>query len=229
MTIANGRLRELSSAGRFLTGLRPFLRRPLDVDEARRRLERQLALRDESLARLLQRAVFENPASPYRRLLEWAGVEPGDVAAMLREHGVTGTLERLHDAGVYVTLEEFKGYRPLQRPGLELSVRAEDFDNPLTARHYEARTGGSTGAARRLLVDLDLLEHESSYHALFLAAAGAARPARGHLAPRATGRRGRQDRADPREAGPTRREMVLANPPPRRRAQARCARRGPRA
>ena len=41
-----------------------------------------------------------------------------------------------------------------------------------------------------MLVDLDLLEHESAYHALFLAAAGGARPARGHLAPRATGRRG---------------------------------------
>ncbi len=73
-------------------------------------------------------------------------------------------------AGVFVALEEFKGPRPLNRPGLELEVQAEDFDNPLSARHYESRTGGSAGASRRILVGLDLLEQESAYHALFYAA-----------------------------------------------------------
>jgi hypothetical protein len=179
------RFGEARSAGSFLLGVKPFLRRPVDLAGAERWLERQLAAREETFASTMRRAVFENPASPYRRILDWAGISLGDVAASLDQVGVDGTLERLYDAGVYVTLEEFKGYRPLGRPGLELSVRPEDFDNPLTSRQYEARTGGSTSAARRILVDLDLVEHESAYHAMFFTAAEATgRPvAIWHLAP----------------------------------------------
>jgi hypothetical protein len=185
MTGVRERVGEVRSTGRFLAGMRPFLRYPLDLPEARHRLETQLAASEQAFATVMQRAVFENPGSPYRRLLDWAGITLGDVAASLTETGIGGTLERLYEGGVHVSLEEFKGYRPLRRPGLELSVRAKDFDNPLTARQYEARSGGSSGAARRILVDLDLLEHESAYHASLLAAAGATeRPvAIWHLAP----------------------------------------------
>jgi hypothetical protein len=91
---------------------------------------------------------------------------------MVANAGVEGTLRRLHDAGVFVQLEEFKGIRPIRRGGLEFPVRSEDFDNPLSARQYEGRTGGSGGSARRILLGLDLLEHESAYHALFYDRAG---------------------------------------------------------
>ena len=117
--------------------------------------------------------VFEHLGSPYRSLLQWAGITFRDVSAMLAQDGLDRTLEKLYDAGVYLTLEEFKGWRPIRRPGLDLDVRAEGFDNPLTTRQYEARTGGSTSAPRRILVDLSLLEHESAYHALFYEAAQA--------------------------------------------------------
>jgi hypothetical protein len=160
-------------AGGYLRGLRAYLRRPLDPDDGRGRLERQLATRDRAFVNVLRRGAFENPASPYRRLFEWAGISFDDVVEAIGEVGLEGALERLYDAGVFVAWDEFKGKRPLRRPGLELWVRPEHFDNPLRARHYEAQTGGSTGAARRILVDLDMLEHESAYHALFLAAEGA--------------------------------------------------------
>jgi hypothetical protein len=57
----------------------------------------------------------------------------------------------------------------VRRPGLEFPVGAEDFDNPVNVGHYETRTGGSAGAPRRILIGLDLLEHESAYHASFYA------------------------------------------------------------
>jgi hypothetical protein len=176
---------EARSTASFLVGMRPFLRSRLDLRGVHDDLHRQLAAREEAFASTVQRAVFDNPVSPYRRLLDWAGITFGDVAASLTEAGVDGTLERLYEAGVYVTLDEFKGYRPMQRPGLELRVRAEDFDNPLPARRHEARTGGSTGSARPIFVDLDLIEHESAYHASFYAAAHATEQpvAIWHLAP----------------------------------------------
>jgi len=172
VTDVRGAVDQLGAAAGFLAELPPFLGRRLTAPEAHHRLEQQLAARDQTFAHVLQRAVFEHPASPYRRLFEWAGITMDHVADMLRAVGIERTLERLHDEGVRVTLEEFKGRRPLRRPGLELPVRAEDFDNPLSARQYETQTGGSGGAARRILVGLDLLEHESAYHAGFHAADG---------------------------------------------------------
>lgn len=164
---------ELRTAGAYLKGLGPFLTRPQSAPESIVRLEGQMVRRRQTFAALLERAVFANPKSPYRRLLEWARITQADVDGLLAATGLEGTLERLHDAGVHVHLDEFKGVRPIRRPGLELDVRAEDFDNPLTTRQYEAHTGGSSGPARRIHIDLDLLEHESAYHVLFLAAAGA--------------------------------------------------------
>jgi hypothetical protein len=164
---------ELRSAGRFLTGLRSFLRHPLDLTSAQQQLETQLAQREASFRAVVQHAIFDRPASPYRRLFEWAGITFGDVDAMLVKDGLDATLERVCDAGVRLTLEEFKGWRPIQRPGLDMVTHAEDFDNPLTPGQYEVRTGGSTSAPRRIVVDLNLLAHESAYHALFYQAAGA--------------------------------------------------------
>ena len=79
----------------------------------------------------------------------------------LRQAGLEATLAWLYDEGIYVTLDQFKGRRPIERPGLGLPVRATDFDNPLLVHHYEASTGGSRGPGTRTLIDLDLLAHEA--------------------------------------------------------------------
>ena len=160
---------QLRATGGFLTGLRPFLRRRITPADSLAYLERRLERREEQLAALLRRAVFELPRSPYRALLVWAGVALDDVTRLLAREGVEETLRVLHRAGVQLSLEEFKGTRPISRPGLELPVQPEDFDNPLGTRQYESRTGGSAGAPRRILIGLDLLDHESVYHALFYA------------------------------------------------------------
>jgi hypothetical protein len=157
---------------RFLRGLPGFLRSGERPERAHERLSQHLARREATFGRLLAEAVFERPASPYRRLLDWAGVEYGDVVALLETEGVDETLRRLHEVGVHVGLDEFKGARPLTRPGLEVPLSPQDFDNPLVDVRYEARTGGSTRPARRVLVDLRLVAHESVYHASFLSAAG---------------------------------------------------------
>ncbi|MBT8337491.1 MAG: hypothetical protein KJO11_12870 [Gemmatimonadetes bacterium] len=168
------RLGEAAAAARFLSGLRPFLGRRVDPDTARERLRASMARREQAFALLLRRGVFEREHGPWRALFAWAGIDFDDVRKLLAAHGLEGTLERLHDAGVFLSLEEFKGLRPIERPGFSLPVSAEDFDNPLSARQYEARTGGSSGASRRVMAGLDLLEHECAYHALFYAAHGAA-------------------------------------------------------
>jgi hypothetical protein len=163
----------LQDLGRFLRyarNLPPFLARRLTSEECRRRLVAALHAREANFLSVLEKAVYGHPQSPYRALLLHAGLGVEDVGRMVQQHGLEGALGRLHDAGVYVSLDEFKCRRPIVRPGLHLEPKRSDFDNPLLASAFEARTGGSRGAGARLLIDFGLLEHEAAYTSLFLEA-----------------------------------------------------------
>jgi hypothetical protein len=130
-------------------------------------IEERLQRREEGFLVLLEGGVYPNPRSPYRRLLGAAGVELGDARKLVGEVGLDGALESLREAGVYATLDEFKGHVPLERNGLSLRVDHIDFDNPLSTPHYEVQSSGSRGAPRRIPVDLELREHDAAYQALF--------------------------------------------------------------
>ena len=153
--------------GRYAKGMRGYLRTPIRAGEAGREIQRLREARAGAFLRVLERGVYGSPDSPYRALLVHAGVEHSDVAALVAERGVEGALEVLYDAGCRVSLDEFKGRKPIERGSLRLEVRPEDFDNPLLVKHYEARTSGSRGVGRRLAVDLDMLAHEALHHAAF--------------------------------------------------------------
>jgi hypothetical protein len=152
--------------------LRRFLGATMTSDEARSTIRDHLARREQAFLLILERAVYGNPVSPYRRLLEWAGIDLARVRELVAECGVEGTLERLYDAGVYVTLDELKGRRPIRRAGLEFKPRATDFDNPLLSSAYEGLSSGSRGPRSRVLVDFDSLAHESAYAYCYLEANG---------------------------------------------------------
>ena len=113
--------------------------------------------------------VYENPGSPYRRLLDWAGCDYGDLERSVAARGVDGALEELRDAGVRLTLEEFKGIRPITRSGLTLEPEEADFDNPVaTSGGFEATTSGSRAAAARVMYNWGSLSEQSA-HELLLA------------------------------------------------------------
>lgn len=170
MNPGRGAVSELRAFGRYARRLPGFLRETLKLEQARERVRLQLGRREETFLDLLRRGVYGNDRSPYRMLLENAGAELGDVGKLVAERGLEATLELLRDAGVYATLDEFKGRRPIERGGRTLAVEHGDFDNPLLARHYWARTGGSRGVRRRVPLELDLLEHDAAHDALFLTA-----------------------------------------------------------
>ena len=86
----------------------------------------------------------------------------------------SGLSTRLYDAGVYVSIEEFRGARPIERPGLSLPVRASDFDNPLAASGWRVTTGASRSLGRQVLLNFDHLDRQLLYIALFIWANGTA-------------------------------------------------------
>lgn len=165
------------AAGRFVWGLRDFLRTPLTAEECRAAVRAGLAGREENFLGLLERAVFGSRPNPYLALFRQAGAELGDVRGLVADVGLEGALASLRDAGVYLTFDEFRGRRPIVRPGLELHARPGDFDAPSATSSFPGATGGSSGTPRPLLVDLASRERQAVYHSLFLDAFDAwARP-----------------------------------------------------
>ena len=142
-------LERLGMLTRYLRGLPGYLEGRLDPGTAPAWIAEAVRHRSPEFLRLLDDGVFQNPRSPYRNLFSWAGVEAEDVRELVTSEGVEGALRRLFDAGVYVTLDEFKGHVPIRRGSAERHVSPADFDNPLAARHFEGWSGGSGGAPRR--------------------------------------------------------------------------------
>jgi hypothetical protein len=142
----------------------------MSIEDCRRRIRDCLARREQNFLDLLERAVYAYPRSPYRILLEQAGIELGDVAALVHADGVDGTLERLYEAGVHLTLEEQRGKVAVRRGSLELDVSFDDLVNPLVAGIFQARTGGSRSAGRITLVNFEALTQQVAHHGVFLSA-----------------------------------------------------------
>jgi hypothetical protein len=127
----------------YVRELRRFLRHPLSSQACRSAITHRLRARNENFLHTLGISVYGNPRSPYLRLLNLAGIQFSDVVEWVRRSGVEETLARLHDEGVFVTHDEFRGRRPIVRGKRELRVQVEDFDNPLVSKDYEAWTTGS--------------------------------------------------------------------------------------
>src|SRR5437764_1171378 len=86
-------LAELRGFADYARRLPRFLTEPLSVEDATRRIAGDLAAREERFLTVLG-GVFADPRSPYKLLFERAGIELGDVAAMVRAAGIEPALRR---------------------------------------------------------------------------------------------------------------------------------------
>ena len=152
------RATELTAFARFLAGLPRLVRRRMTVPQALEIVQERLRSRDRNFLGVLDRGVYENPASPYLALLKAAGYGWPDVREMVRRQGLEPTLLELRRNGVYVSFEEFKGLQPIVRGSTTMHVSPADFDNPTAGRFYSTTTGGSTGMGRRVRLDLAHIE-----------------------------------------------------------------------
>jgi hypothetical protein len=116
---------------------------------------------------VVEGAIFKNPRSAYLKLLQHAGIAFEDIKRDVEEAGLEATLEKLYDAGVYVTIEEFKGRAPIRRDGLEIPLDKVDFLNPLAGDGLEASTGGSRGSPTSTRRSFTRLAVDAGSNALF--------------------------------------------------------------
>jgi len=147
-------LEDLRVAARFFPRLPGFLRHRVTSAEARATVRARLESREADFLALCRDFVYTNPLSPYRALLAHAGCDPGDLERLVRSDGVEGALAALWRQGVYLTVEEFKGRRPLVRGGRTIPVDPGRLVNPRAVVHVLGHSSGSRGP--RTVVPLDL-------------------------------------------------------------------------
>lgn len=165
-------LNRVGASIRYAKALRQVLRDPVTAREGRERIDQALHSRAETFLDTVERAVYANSRSPFRALLLRSNISLADVQSLVSERGIEGTLRFLYDSGVYVTADEFKGRSSIRRPGFELSVTPEDFDNPLADRFIRGHTSGSSGRPVEVFTGFDLVTYESSHYASLFEAAG---------------------------------------------------------
>jgi hypothetical protein len=163
---------DVATGLRLLVRLPRFVRTPISAADAEAALRERLARRETDFLLLVRRGVYENPASPFRKLLAHAGCEPGDLVRLVRADGVEGALRALLRAGVYVTGDELKGRRPIVRGSLRCTASPDSFRNPGARADILTTSGGSRGPRTRVHQDLAFLWEGVTGLLLTLAARG---------------------------------------------------------
>lgn len=173
--ISRKRAEELWLGLQFMAGLPLFLHRSVREKAAREALRRRLEQRQALFMDLVCRTVYAVPSSPYLHLLRRAGCEPGDLEKLVRQAGVEGALKVLCRNGIYLTVEEFKGRRPMVRGSARFSVDPHLFRNPACYSWLGIRTSGSRSRGIHCPVNFAYIRSRSTNALLDLSARGGLR------------------------------------------------------
>jgi hypothetical protein len=155
---------------RFASGVKRFVGESISVENARKTILQRMAMREIALLEKIELAIFANLRSPYLKLFRAAGCEIGDLKSLVTREGVEPALRTLHQSGIYVTFDEFKGRTPAVRGSQTFVFRDTDFDNPLITPHFHSSSGGTRGRPTRILIDLDHVAQSAPHWALWFAA-----------------------------------------------------------
>ena len=162
---------DLRVGARFLLDLPRFLRSPISLADARATVKRRLAARGRRLVELVD-DTYAAGQSPYGRLMRNAGVTPPEVAELVAREGVEATLSGLFRSGVYLTVDELKGSRPVERGSLTFEVERATIVNPRAVVHGISETSGSRGPRTPVPIDLASIADHAVNTQLALAAHG---------------------------------------------------------
>jgi hypothetical protein len=159
-------LADLRGGQHLLRHVPGFVRRSIGHEDAVAVVRRRLGARGADFLALARAAIYSRPAelSPYRRLLDDAGCELGDLERLVHREGLEGALHALYRRGVYLTVDECKGRRAVTRGSTTFTVRADQLHNPLARVDAVVATGGSRGARTPLPLSLEHLRDRAIDH-----------------------------------------------------------------
>jgi hypothetical protein len=157
------RISDITQLAQTAWTMRAFLKKPMTVSDATDEIKKRMDGREENFLALAQKAIYDNPASPYRKLLLWAGCDYADLRDGVKRGGLEKTLEKLKDEGVYITLEEFKSREPICRRGLTVETVEADFDNHIVeGTGFQCTTSGSRSKGTDVRYNWDFISEEGA-------------------------------------------------------------------
>lgn len=175
-------LAEARYFARMMGGCRGFVRTPPEANPSRV-IAGNLARREENFVEVMRRVVFANPANPFCRLFRWAGYSLDDVSTLVKREGLDAALARFHKSGVYLSHDEFKGRRPIERSGLVIETRTADFANPLVRGAMETTSSGSRSRGTVTRPSVEFQVYREAQDSLFVGQFDASNKAIGAVLP----------------------------------------------
>ncbi|MBA7566016.1 MAG: hypothetical protein GH159_00325 [Dehalococcoidia bacterium] len=157
---------------RLAFDLRGFLSSTINVEESEQVITAALRNRERNFLNFVQKGIYQNPESPYIKLLQMAGCEFGDMASLVNKEGIEATMRKLLAEGVYLSWEEFKGKKEVVRGGRHFQFKEAEFDNPFLARNIENSSGGSRSPGTRIMMNFDRFAYQAAHTAVAFAAHG---------------------------------------------------------
>ena len=137
------------AGARFFARLPLYLRRQITPQIARETQALRLQQRAQRLLERFRLDVYGRRGSVFHELLRHAGCEYGDIDAGVQRDGVESTMARLFAAGVYLTVDEFKGRKPVVRGTLRIEAGPQRLRSPQAAYHMPASSGGAEPPAHQ--------------------------------------------------------------------------------
>jgi hypothetical protein len=149
---------------RVSRGLPEYLRAPFDEATLRSFVCTALERREARFLDRVRAALEPNGDRLYGKLFAHAGCTVGELEQMVGRDGLDASLLRLAEAGVMLTVEEFKRERPIERGSLRLLPDEWDFATaPSATGAFAARTSASRGSATGVRYNFRLIyEHAAT-------------------------------------------------------------------
>ncbi len=168
------RIADLVNGLQVAGGVRKLLRYPVTIEEARATVGQRLTSRAPDFLAMARR-ILARPSSPYAHLLARAGCAYGDLERMVIRDGLELALLALHRAGVYLSIDEFKGRSPVRRGGATLEIDPASVHSAATTARLLARSSGSRGGALPVPVSVPWVRDTAIDKCLALEARGGLR------------------------------------------------------
>lgn len=149
----NQHMQNILSSLQFGISLPGVLKAPYSSAQAEIDLRQGIEDRTRHFLELCDSEVFSKPEGVFGRLFSRAGISRDQIDSMATQQGPENALLELAEKGVFLDIDEFKGRKPVIRPGLRMTIDASSLDR-VRGPSIQFVSSGSSGKSLRTPIDV---------------------------------------------------------------------------